>query len=362
MEYRFLGNSGLKVSAIGFGNWLNSDTSDRKLKMIELIKRAYSLGINFFDTAEAYGQGEGEIQFGEAFKALGAPRQELVISSKIFWAVPPTSADIKKVNQIGLSRKHIFEGVKASLKRLQLDYLDIVFCHRFDEDTPLEETAKAFNDLIEQGHIHYWGTSEWSASEIFEVREVCARLNLTPPVSEQPQYSMIIREKFEVEYGRLFDKYRLGTTVWSPLCSGILTGKYNDGTIPTGSRLQEFKDNIYMKRIYNQYFAEDKKEKLLKLLNALGNIAMRLKCTQSQLAMAWVLANTDVSSAITSATRPEQLDDIVKSVQVVKLITPEVNKEIDEILGNKPMPGMDVKTFGLKKNTRRDLMIIKNQY
>ncbi|KAL4453455.1 hypothetical protein ABPG74_017662 [Tetrahymena malaccensis] len=362
MEYRFLGNTGLKVSAIGFGNWLNSDTSDRKQKMIELIKRAYSLGINFFDTAEAYGQGEGEIQFGEAFKALGAPRQELVISSKIFWAVSPTSADIKKVNQIGLSRKHIFEGVKASLKRLQLDYLDIVFCHRFDEDTPLEETAKAFNDLIEQGLIHYWGTSEWSASEIFEVREVCSRLNLVPPVSEQPQYSMIIREKFEVEYGRLFDKYRLGTTVWSPLCSGILTGKYNDGTIPAGSRLQEFKDNIYMKRTYNQYFAEDKKEKLLKLLNALGNVAQKLGCTQSQLAMAWVLANKDVSTAITSATRPEQIEDIVKSVEIVKKITPEVNREIDEILGNKPMPGMDVKSFGLKKNTRRDLMIIKNQF
>ncbi|EAS00003.1 aldo/keto reductase family oxidoreductase (macronuclear) [Tetrahymena thermophila SB210] len=362
MEYRFLGNTGLKVSAIGFGNGLNSDTPDKLKITIELVKRAYSLGINFFDTAEFYGCGEGEIQFGEAFKALGAPRQELVISSKIFWAVPLNSPNLKKVNQIGLSRKHIFEGVKASLKRLQLDYLDIVFCHRFDEDTSLEETAKAFNDLIKQGLIHYWGTSEWSASEIFEVKEVCARLNLTPPVTEQPQYSMMVRDKFEVEYGRLFDKYRLGATVWSPLCNGILTGKYNDGTFPSGSRLQEFKDSPFLKRIYDLYFAEDKKEKLLKLLNGLANVAKKLGCTQSQLAMAWVLANQDVSAAITGATRLEQLDDTVKSVEFIKKITPEVNKEIDEILGNKPMPGMDVKSFGLKKHTRRELMIIKNQY
>ncbi|KAL4453457.1 hypothetical protein ABPG74_017664 [Tetrahymena malaccensis] len=362
MEYRFLGNTGLKVSAIGFGNWLNSDTTDRQQKMIELVKRAYSLGINFFDTAEVYGYGEGEIQFGEAFKALGAPRQELVISSKIFWAVPFSASELKKVNQIGLSRKHIFEGVKASLKRLQLDYLDIVFCHRFDQDTPLEETAKAFNDLIQQGLIHYWGTSEWSASEIFEVREVCSRLNLVPPVSEQPQYNMMVRDRFEVEYGRLFDNYRLGTTVWSPLCSGILTGKYNDGTLPAGSRLQELINDTFLKTIYDQYFAEDKKEKLLKLLNGLANVAKKLGCTQSQLAMAWVLANHDVSTAITSATRPEQIDDIVKSLEVVKKITPEINKEIDQILGNKPMLGWDFKTFGPKKSTRRDLMIIKNQY
>ncbi|EAS06446.1 aldo/keto reductase family oxidoreductase (macronuclear) [Tetrahymena thermophila SB210] len=362
MEYRFLGNTGLKVSAIGFGNVLNSDNPDRLQITIELVKRAYSLGINFFDTAEFYGYGEGEIQFGEAFKALGAPRQELVISSKIFWGAPLTLPDVKKINQIGLSRKHIFEGVKNSLKRLQLDYLDIVFCHRFDEDTPLEETAKAFNDLIGQGLIHYWGTSEWSASEIFEVREVCARLNLTPPVTEQPQYNMLVRDRFEVEYGRLFDNFRLGSTVWSPLCSGILTGKYNDGTLPAGSRLKEFMDNFIMKAIYNQFFAEDKREKLLKLLNDLANVAKKLGCTQSQLAMAWILANQDVSSAITGATRPEQLDDTVKSLQFIKKITPEVNKEIDQILGNKPMPGQDVKAFGLKKNTRRELMIIKNQY
>ncbi|EAR99998.1 aldo/keto reductase family oxidoreductase (macronuclear) [Tetrahymena thermophila SB210] len=362
MEYRFLGNTGIKVSAIGLGNFLNGDAPDKKEKIIQIVKKAYSLGINFFDTAESYGFGEGELQYGEAFKELGIPREELVVSSKIFWAVTPFTSQIQKVNQIGLSRKHIIEGVKASLKRLQLDYLDIVYCHRFDEDTPLEETIKAFNDLIQQGLIHYWGTSEWSCGQIFEAREICAKLNLIPPVCEQPQYNMMVRERFEVEYGRLFDKYRMGSTVWGPLCAGILTGKYNDGKFPLGSRLNEYKDSILLKRIFDTYFAEDKKENLLKLLNALSEQANKIGCTQTQLAMAWVLANRDVSTAITSASKPEQLDEIVKSLEVVKKITPEINKELDQILGNKPQVGIDYKTYMPNKSVRRDQIIIKNQY
>ena len=202
MEYRFLGKTGLKVSAISFGNWLNSNDPTWQQRTIDLVKKAHSLGINFFDTAETYGYGEGERQIGVALKALNVPREDLVVSTKIFWEV-----NGNRLNRVGLSRKHINEGFNNSLKKLQLDYVDIVFCHRFDNYTPLEETCRAFDDIVKSGRAFYWGTSEWTAAQIFEAFMVCERFNLIKPVVEQPQYNMIIRENFEKGLGRVFDNY-----------------------------------------------------------------------------------------------------------------------------------------------------------
>ncbi|EAR82827.1 aldo/keto reductase family oxidoreductase (macronuclear) [Tetrahymena thermophila SB210] len=343
MEYRLLGNTGLKVSVISFGNWLNSNNPDWQERTNLHVKKAWDLGINFFDTAEVYGFGEGEKQFGVALKALNVPREELVISTKIFWGT--MWGDKKRVNQLGLNRKHIKEGVKNSLKRLQLDYVDIVFCHRYDHETPLEEIARAFTELIQEGYIHYWGTSEWTSSQIYELREVCAEKCLIKPSAEQPQYNMFVRQKFEVDYARLFDKARMGSTVWSPLAGGILTGKYNIGGIPSGARWEAFNEDFYLQGVWESYFAADKKEKLIKLLTSLESLAKELGMTQAQLAMCWVIANKDVSTAITGCSRPEQLEETVKCVELYKKITPEVIKKVDEILDNIPDQGVDFKTF-----------------
>ncbi|KAL4469875.1 hypothetical protein ABPG72_011096 [Tetrahymena utriculariae] len=343
MEYRLLGNTGLKVSAIGLGNWLNCDNPDWQQRTNEIVKAAWDLGINFFDTAEVYGFGEGEKQFGIALKALNVPREEFVISTKIFWG---TMWDDKvRVNQLGLNRKHIKEGVKNSLKRLQLDYVDIVYCHRFDHETPLEEVARAFTELIQEGYLHYWGTSEWSAANIYELREVCAEKNLIKPSAEQPQYNMFVRDRFEAEYARLFDKTRMGSTIFSPLLCGILTGKYNQGGIPAGSRWETFSENQFLKLIWKNFFAPEKKDKLIQILQSLEKLASELGMSQSQLAMSWVLANKDVSSAITASSKKEQLEEIAKSVQLYKKITPEINKRIDELIGNAPDQGLDFKYY-----------------
>ncbi|KAL4429705.1 hypothetical protein ABPG74_001391 [Tetrahymena malaccensis] len=341
MEYRLLGNTGLKVSVISFGNWLNSDHPDWQERTNLHVKKAWDLGINFFDTAELYGYGEGEKQFGVALKALNVPREDLVISTKIFWG----TSDPKKINALGLNRKHIKEGVKNSLKRLQLDYVDVVFCHRYDHETPVEEVARAFTELIQEGYIHYWGTSEWTAAQIYEVREVCAEKNLIKPSAEQPQYNMFVRDRFEADYANLFDKTRMGTTVWSPLAGGILTGKYNVGGIPSGARWDTFSENAFLKGIWNNYFAPDKKDKLIKILTSLEALAKELGMSQAQLAMSWVIANKDVSTAITGCSRPEQLEETVKCVELYKKITPEVIKRIDEIIGNTPDQGVNFKTF-----------------
>ncbi|KAL4498559.1 hypothetical protein ABPG72_019677 [Tetrahymena utriculariae] len=340
MEYRLLGNTGLKVSAISFGNWLNSDRPDWQQRTNLHVKKAWDLGINYFDTAEGYGQGEGERQMGIALKELNVPREDYVVSTKIFWGKPTGSQ-----NNLGLNRKHIKQGIKASLERLQLSYVDVVFCHRFDHETPLEEVARAFTELIQEGLVHYWGTSEWSAANIFEAREICEAKNLIKPVVEQPQYNMFVRESFEKDYGRLFDIHKLGSTVWSPLCGGILTGKYNQGGIPSGTRWDTFNEYPYLKRVWDSYFAEDKKEKLVKILTGLAEIAKELNITQAQLAMSWVLANKDVSTAITGCSSPEQLEDVVKSVQVYKTLTPEIFARIEALFNNRPDHGLNFKTW-----------------
>ena len=250
MLYRNLGNTGLKVSVLGFGNWVTSHNPEQAQTTEECVIKAYEAGINFFDTAEIYGFGEAERIFGNIFAKHKWPRDKLVISTKLLRCG-------MGVNDGGLSRKHIIEGIKASLKRLQTDYVDVVFCHRPDNDTPMEETVRAMNWIIQKGFAFYWGTSEWSASQIQDAWGVADRLGLIGPCVEQPQYNMLVRDRFESEYSFLFKKHRMGSTIWSPLASGILTGKYNDGSIAAGGRFDNA-DPIMM-RVFNRYFREETK-------------------------------------------------------------------------------------------------------
>ena len=228
MEYRFLGSSGLKVSALSLGAWVTYGGQVGEEVAYQCMTAAYESGVNFFDNAEAYADGEAEIVMGNVIKRTGWKRSDLVVSTKIFWGG-------KGPNDSGLSRKHIIEGTNASLKRLQMDYVDLIFCHRPDKDTPIEETVWAMNHVINQGKSFYWGTSEWSAQQIMEAYSIARRENLVPPTMEQPQYNMFHRERVENEYRRLYREIGLGTTIWSPLASGLLTGKYNEG-IPEDSR------------------------------------------------------------------------------------------------------------------------------
>jgi aryl-alcohol dehydrogenase-like predicted oxidoreductase len=229
MEYRYLGNSGLKVSVLSFGNWLNSDKPEDYEITRDAMKVSFDAGVNFFDTAEIYGFGQAETIMGRAFKELGFKREEIVVSTKLIRSGTG-------VNDTFLSRKHIIEGITNSLKRLQLDYVDVLFCHRPDYDTPLEETCRAMSWVIDNNKAFYWGTSEWPADRITKAIEICERYNLHKPIVEQPQYSMLVRDAFEKDYRRLFSEYKYGTTIWSPLAGGILAGKYNDGVAPEGSR------------------------------------------------------------------------------------------------------------------------------
>lgn len=270
MVYRYLGNSGLQVSVLSFGNWLNSNTQEDYELTRDAIKKCYDAGVNFYDTAEIYGSGNAESLMGRAFEELKLPREELVISTKLFKIG-------QKVNDTFLSRKHIIEGIKNSLKRLKLDYVDVLFCHRPDYETPLEETCRAMSWVIDQGWAFYWGTSEWPADRISKAVELCDRLNLHKPIVEQPQYNLLWRSRFEKEYRRLFSEYKMGTTIWSPLAGGILSGKYNDGNIPEGSRYEKHK----LETVWNTHMASEKKEETCKKLTELGKIAEELGYTQA---------------------------------------------------------------------------------
>lgn len=257
MIYRYLGNTGLKVSLLSFGNWLTAHDKEQEKANLECLKAAHKGGVNFFDTAEIYGMGVAEEVFGVALKEVlqDVERKDIVVSTKIFKCG-------QGVNDTFLSRKHIIEGTRNSLKRLQLDYVDVVFCHRPDFDTPLEETCRAMSWLIDQGLSFYWGTSEWPSDRIHQAVELCERKNLHKPVVEQCQYSMIIRENFEKNLRHDFENYGYGTTIWSPLAGGLLTGKYNDGNAPEGTR---YGSNDYAKdNIWGNYMGEKTKEKTVK--------------------------------------------------------------------------------------------------
>jgi len=290
------------------------------------MSKAFELGMNFFDNAEAYAHGNAETVMGNVIKKLEWKREEIVVSSKVFWGGEGPNAR-------GLSRKHIFEACSNSLNRLQLDYLDLFFCHRPDPDTPIEETVRAMDDLINQGKVLYWGTSEWSAAEIMRAHGLARELGLTPPQMEQPQYNMLHRDRVEKEYLPLYRDIGLGTTIWSPLLSGLLTGKYNKG-IPEGTRAALDGYEWLSRDIFTP-------EKIAKV-KALEPIAKELGCTMAQLAIAWVRRNENVSTVITGATKPEQVEENVASLKFVSSLKPEVLDRIDEILKNKP----DIDTEG----------------
>jgi len=320
LNYRRLGNAGLKVSELSLGAWVTYGGQVGEDVALKCMSAAYDAGVNFFDNAEAYARGNAEIVMGNVIKKLGLRRESIVVSSKVFWGG-------EGPNDLGLSRKHIYEACRNSLKRLQLDYLDLFFCHRPDPNTPIEETVRAMDDLIHQGKILYWGTSEWSAADIMRAHALTREYGLAPPQMEQPQYNMLHRDRVEKEYLPLYREIGLGTTIWSPLASGVLTGKYNNG-IPAGTRatLQGY-DWLRQYIITPQNIEKVKK---------LQPIAAGLGCTMAQLALAWCLKNPHVSTVITGASRPEQVVENMKSIEVAEKITSDVIEGIEKVLGNKP--------------------------
>ncbi len=325
MEYRFLGASGLKISALSFGAWVTFGDQIGEDVATECMKKAYEAGVNFFDNAEVYAQGQAEIMMGKIIKKLGWKRSDLVISTKIFWGGSGT-------NDQGLSRKHIIEGAEASLKRLQMDYVDLIFCHRPDQKTPIEETVRAMNHIIHQGKALYWGTSEWSAKQILAAYHIARREHLVPPTMEQPEYNMFHRERVEKEYLSLYAELGLGTTIWSPLASGLLTGKYDQGT-PNGTRISLPGYDWLRKR----FESEEGKQKIEKV-RRLKPLAKKLGVSMAQLALAWCLKNPYVSSVITGASKPEQVDENMKAIEGLSKLTEDVMDNIEEILENKPIP------------------------
>jgi len=321
MEYRHLGRAGIRVSELSYGSWVTFSNQVDVKSAVECMSAAYEAGVNFFDNAEVYAGGKSEEVMGAALKKLGWRRGSYLVSTKFFWGIN------KSVNEENtLSRKRLIEGINGSLQRLQLDYVDLIFCHRPDPETPIEETVWAMHNIIEWGKALYWGTSEWAASEIVAALEIADKHHLHKPITEQPEYNLFRRERFEKEYARLFKDYGYGSTTWSPLASGLLTGKYDNG-IPQNSR-GALKGYGWLKgRLTDQ-------DNLAKV-RALEPIAKELSCTSAQLAIAWILKNPNVSTVITGASRVEQVRENLQAAQVVSKITLELMARIDEIFGFK---------------------------
>jgi len=324
MEYRRLGNSGLQVSLLSLGSWVTFGNQIEDKTAEHLMKIAYDGGVNFFDNAETYANGKAELVMGKILKKMKWDRSTYLVSSKVFWGgtLP---------NQYGLSRKHIVEACHAALKRLQVDYLDLYFCHRPDRNTPIEETVRAMSYLIDSGKILYWGTSEWSAQQISEAYGIARQYNLVPPTMEQPQYNMFHRERFEIEYHRLYSEIGLGTTIWSPLSSGLLTGKYT-------SKLKE-KTRLNMagmewlkeKTIGNE--AKLKLEKVDELIALSNKVGISLP----QLALNWCMFQPNVSTVILGASKETQLKENLKSIETLKKYSTALNEKIEKVLKNKPV-------------------------
>ena len=328
MEYRHLGSSGLQVSALSFGAWVTFGTQVGEDTAHECMQAAFDAGVNFFDNAEVYAGGEAERIMGDVLRKAGWKRSDLVLSTKIFWGG-------KGPNDRGLSRKHVIEGTDAAIGRLQVDYVDLLYCHRTDSSSPIEETVRAMSHLIDQGKAFYWGTSEWSAVQIMEAHAVARREHLIPPTMEQPQYNMLHRERVEHEYARLYREIGLGTTTWSPLASGILTGKYEAG-IPEGTRFDVPEYEWLREKVLSEQGKID-----VDKARRLQPVAEELDCSLPQLALAWCLKNEHVSSVITGASKPSQVVENMRAVDVAPRLTPEVLGRIEEILDNRPEPETD---------------------
>lgn len=325
MNYRRLGSAGLKISELSLGAWVTYGGQVGEDAALKCMSAAYEAGVNFFDNAEAYAAGNAETVMGNVIKKLGWPRENIIVSSKVFWGG-------EGPNDRGLSRKHIYEACRNSMKRLQLDYLDLFFCHRPDPTTPIEETVRAMDDLVHQGKILYWGTSEWNAADIMRAYAIAREQHLTPPQMEQPQYNMLHRDRVEKEYAPLYREIGLGTTIWSPLASGLLSGKYNNG-IPPNTRAS-LKGYEWLR----QYVITPENIQKVKELQPM---AKELECTMAQLALAWCLKNPNVSTAITGATNPEQVVENMKATEVAQNLSADLMEKVDRILGNKPQPDED---------------------
>jgi len=330
MDYRSLGTSGLRVSALSFGAWVTFSNQLDEDRAHACMKAAFDAGVNFFDNAEAYAYGDAERIMGKVLRRAGWKRSDLVISTKVFWGG-------QGPNDRGLSRKHVIEGVNASLKRLDLEYVDLLFCHRPDLHTPVEETVRAMSHLVNQGKALYWGTSEWSADRIRSAIAIARQEHLVPPTMEQPQYNMFHRDRMEKEYLGLFKDVGLGTTIWSPLASGLLTGKYAQG-IPKDSRLA-LETYAWLRSMVDSPEGKTRLDKVKRL----EPIAKELGASMAQLALAWCLVNPNVSSVITGASRPEQVTENMKALDIVARLDERAIGRIEEILGNRPAPEEDAR-------------------
>ena len=323
MQYRSLGSSGLQISALSLGSWVTFAKQVQIDSAKALIKTAFDAGINFFDNAEAYEAGESEVIMGKAIAALGLPRDEYIISSKVFWGGP-------KPTQKGLSAKHVTDACHAALRRLQVDYLDLYFCHRPDLDTPIEETVRAMHNLVVQGKILYWGTSEWSAQEITQAYAIARQYNLTPPTMEQTEYNLFNRKRVDEEYRRLFSEYGMGITIFSPLAAGVLTGKYNS-SLENAGRLN-LPGYEWLKAMYE---SEDGKIRLEKS-RQLEVLAKKVGVPLHHLALLWCLDNANVSTIILGASKLEQLQDNLSVFDNAQKFNQDLLQEIEQIVANKP--------------------------
>ncbi|MCB1218244.1 aldo/keto reductase [bacterium] len=325
MRYRRLGSAGIQLSELSFGSWVTFGQQYGVDEALACMEAAYQAGVNFFDNAEAYAGGRSEELMGEAIRKAGWKRSDLVVSTKIYFGG-------QGVNDKGLSRKHIIDGMRASLARLQMDYVDLVFCHRPDPQTPMLETVRAMSWLVDQGWAHYWGTSEWSAEQIRHAWAIAEREHLNRPQMEQPQYHMFHRERVEKEYAPLYTDIGLGTTIWSPLASGLLTGKYNEG-IPEGSRA-----TLPNYKFIREAIEGEKGQAQIAKVRQLTPIASELGCSMAQLALAWCLKFEGVSTVMTGASKAEQVSENMQALDVVDKLDADVMERIEAILDNKPEP------------------------
>ena len=318
MEYRRLGRAGIKVGALSYGSWLTFGSRQAVEQSIACMDAAYRAGVNFFDNAEVYAGGKSEQVMGDALRELGWPRYSYLVSTKFYWGIHRDTPNAHST----LNRKYLIEGIDASLDRLGLDYVDLVFCHRPDPETPIEETVWAMSDIISSGRALYWGTSEWPADDIRAAWEVAERHSLRKPVVEQPEYNLFNRKRVEKEYSRLYEDIGLGLTTWSPLASGLLTGKYLNG-IPEGSRGDQIE---WLRELLTDDDANAKVAEFTALADAIG-------CTPAQLAVAWTASNPNVSTVLLGASRVEQLEENLQALEVMAELTDERKARIEEIFG-----------------------------